>query len=417
MSILSFSIVTELWCDRKVNRMKLLLVHGHMKQPVSDDILYALGKLGYETAEYHEVWETTVLNDAQIEGLVSYIMENKIDFLISVYFIMNAAMAAFKTNIRYISIIWDAPYVGIYNPLGRLNNVWISSFDKLERERYLEKGIKHVLYQPLSVNQDLTEEWNRDIQDALQGNYIHDISFVGRLYDKNTYDECIEMIPDVMRYYFNSIFEEAACKWDGINRVYGTTTNEIWKYIEVISPEFKLVNRMDIEDARCFEMTCIVKKIANIERVAVLNMLAEEYSVALYTDSESAKTVLRNVELQPPVIMGKAAGMVYAGSKINLNISLKGMEGGTPLRIMDIMAAGGFVLSSYCSETAELFEEDKEIVMFKTPEELVEKVNYYLGHDRERKQIAEAGHKKVITCYTYEKKLKQLMEWVIGSDK
>lgn len=397
--------------------MKILLVHGHKKQPVSDDILYALGKLEYETAEYHEVWETTVLNDDQIERLTSYIIENKIDFLISVYFIMNAAMAAYKTNIRYISIIWDAPYVGVYNPLGRLNNVWLSSFDKLERERYLMKGIKNVLYQPLSVNRDLVEEWDRDIQDVLQGNYIHDISFVGRLYDKNTYDERIEMIPKVMRHYFDSIFEEAAFKWDGINRVYGTTTNEIWKYIEVVCPEFKLVNRMDIEDARCFEMTCLVKKIANIERVAVLNMLAEKYSVALYTDSESAKTVLRNVELRPPVIMGKAAAMVYAGSKINLNISLKGMEGGTPLRIMDIMAAGGFVLSSYCPEMAELFEEDKEIVMFKTPEELVEKVDYYLCHDRERKQIAEAGHKKVMTCYTYEKKLKQLMEWVIGSGK
>lgn len=65
---------------------------------------------------------------------------------------------------------------------------------------------------------------------------------------------------------------------------------------------------------------------------------------------------------------------------------------------MDIMGAGGFVLSSYCAETAELFEEDKEIVMFKTPEELIEKTDYYLAHDAEREQIARAGYEKVMKC-------------------
>ncbi|MDE6844352.1 MAG: glycosyltransferase [Lachnospiraceae bacterium] len=394
--------------------MKILLVHGHRKQMVSDDILYALKKLGYEAEEYQEVWATTVLDDNQIGELVSYIKENEIDFLISVYFVMNAAMAAYKADIRYISIIWDAPYVGIYNPLGRIDNVWISTFDRLERDRYLSKGIRHVLYQPLSINRDLVEQWGRDVQETLKGSYIHDISFVGRLYDNNAYDDRVEMIPEVMRQYFNSIFDEAAFKWDGVNRVYGTTSDEIWKYIQLVSPKFKMVNRMDIEDARCFEMTCLVKKIANIERVAVLNVLAEEYSVAMYTDSKSAGTVLKNVELHLPVAPGKAAGRIYAGSKINLNISLKGMEGGTPLRIMDIMAAGGFVLSSYCVETAELFEEDREIVMFRTPEELKDKVDYYLSHDMERKRIAEAGYKKVLACYTYENKLKQLMEWIEG---
>ena len=85
------------------------------------------------------------------------------------------------------------------------------------------------------------------------------------------------------------------------------------------------------------------------------------------------------------------------------------------MRIMDIMAAGGFVLTSYCAETAELFEEDREIVMFRNPEELMEKVDYYLTHDRERRQIAEAGQKKVMRCYTYKKKMRELLDWMAGT--
>lgn len=74
------------------------------------------------------------------------------------------------------------------------------------------------------------------------------------------------------------------------------------------------------------------------------------------------------------------------------------------------------MLTNYCFETADIFEEDKEIVMFKTPEELVEKVDYYLNHDDERREIARRGQQKVLECYTYEKKLKNLMKWVEGEE-
>ena len=43
---------------------------------------------------------------------------------------------------------------------------------------------------------------------------------------------------------------------------------------------------------------------------------------------------------------------------------------------------------------------------------LIEKVDYYLCHDEERKKIALAGQRKVLSMYTHEKKLKKLLEWV-----
>ena len=118
------------------------------------------------------------------------------------------------------------------------------------------------------------------------------------------------------------------------------------------------------------------------------------------------------MRILPPVDYGEAMSLVFAGSKINLNISLKGIEGGTPKRVIDICGAGGFALSSYCEETAELLEEDKEIVMFRSPEELVEKADFYLRNDQAREKIAMAGQKKVLQNYTYERQLKELMDWI-----
>lgn len=394
--------------------MKILYVYGMAK---TKDIVYTLRKMGYETEEYPKVQENSVLNDDEIDELCEYIEKNKFTHIMSIHLIYNIAVAAFKREIKYISVIWDAPYIKIYSPFGKLPNCWFSVFDRLDCQRFLDAGIPHVFYQKLAVNRDDVIKWNKEIEKKRHGKYINDISFVGSLYEKNSYDNCVEKIPLKMRQYFESIFEEAAFCWDGVNRIYGKTSEEILKYINMVSPDFKISNKLDISDVEYFERLYLVRKIANIERIAILNTIAETYSVTLYTGSEVEPEKLGNVKVMPPVEPGEAASYIYAGSKINLNISLKGIEGGTPQRIMDIMGAGGFMLTNYCVETAELFEEDKEIVMFKTPEELFEKIEYYLSHEQERKAIAKAGQEKVLECYTYEKKLKELLEWVEGENK
>ena len=398
------------------DKLKILYVHAVGKTESSKYIIRALEHLGHTVIQYPgdpASMSTGFLDENKVNGILAYMEEQGIDALLSLFFVMNVALAAYKGKKPYISILWDAPYQNVYNPLAKLDNMWISTFDRLDRDRFATYGIRNAMYQPLSVSKADVMEWNREIQETLQGHYFHDICFVGRLYENNSYDRMLGMIPTNMQYYFNSIFEEAAFRWDGVNRVYGKTGQEILDYIKMTNPEFSIPDtKQDIEEVRYFEALYLIRKLAHIERMAVLGLLAEAHEVTLYTFSQQEAKKLQNVHVNMPVMFGKAASLVYAGSKINLNISLKGIEGGTPQRIMDIMSAGGFVLSSYGVETAELFEEDKEIVMFRTPEELVEKVDYYLAHDREREQIARAGYEKVINCFTYEKKMKELMDWV-----
>ena len=393
-------------------RMRILYVYGMAK---TKDIPITLRKLGYKVEEYPKEQDNSILNDEQTEELVGYIRRHRITHLMSIHLIYNLAMAAHTAGIKYVSVIWDAPYIKIYTPFGKMDNCWFSVFDRLDHERFRKAGIPHTLYQPLSVNKADVLMWNAKAKKILAGKYINDICFVGNLYEDNLFDERVKNMPQVIVDYFNSIFEEAAFRWDGINRIYGKTSKEMLKYMKMVSPDFRIDNRLDIEDTYLFEVIYLVRKIANIERIAVLNTLSEAYHVVLHTTSEVGEDKLGNVEVRLPVRPGEDATVVYAGSKINLNISLKGIEGGTIQRIIDIMGAGGFVLTNYCVETAELFEEDKEIVMYKTPEELFEKVEYYLQHDEEREQIARAGCAKVIECYTYEKKLKKLLDWVEGN--
>ena len=93
--------------------VKILYVYGmaHTK-----DIPVTLRKLGYEVEEYSRVQNNSILNDEETDAIVSYVKEHQITHLMSIHLIYNLALAAFKADIKYVSVIWDAPYVKIYSP-------------------------------------------------------------------------------------------------------------------------------------------------------------------------------------------------------------------------------------------------------------------------------------------------------------
>lgn len=389
--------------------MKLLYVHGTTAIP---GIISALHKLNVDFMVYPKRQMDVFLNEKETEGLMAYIRAYSITHIMSIHLIDNLAAAAERMCVKYIAVIWDAPYFKIFTKYGRMSDCYFSVFDKTDCQRFKEKGIPHVLYQPLAVDDTMIQEWDCERGDMVNHKYFTDICFVGNLYDDNFYDEFCQNIPRMIQDYFIGIFEDAAFRWDGVNRVYGTVSDEMIAYMRKEVPGFHMVNFFDVPDTLLFENGYLIHKIANIERTCTLNLLAENHEVTLYTTSKTAAERLQHIKIMPPVCVGKEAHHVFQSSKINLNISLKGIEGGTPQRVMDIMGGGGFAVSSYCPETAELFEEDKEIVMFRTPEELLEKVDYYLEHEQERERIARAGHEKVMRSYTYGRKIRELLEWV-----
>lgn len=103
---------------------------------------------------------------------------------------------------------------------------------------------------------------------------------------------------------------------------------------------------------------------------------------------------------------------VLANSKIVLNITrgpFYAAETGINLRIFEAMAAGCFVLTDYCDEIAELFTPGEEIETFKGSAELREKVLYYLNNEQARQRIAERGHQKFLSHFTWEHRMRDML--------
>jgi spore maturation protein CgeB len=83
---------------------------------------------------------------------------------------------------------------------------------------------------------------------------------------------------------------------------------------------------------------------------------------------------------------------VVSESKINLNFS----EGdGTSNRLYKLLASKGFVLTQPWIKMEEDWDVGRDFVVFTSPADLQEKINYYLSRPLERNVIAEHGHNRV----------------------
>lgn len=101
---------------------------------------------------------------------------------------------------------------------------------------------------------------------------------------------------------------------------------------------------------------------------------------------------------------------ILYNSKISINRHINVAENNANnMRLYESTGVGSMLISDYKDNLHELFEIGKEIETYKTKEELLEKINYYLKHDDEREKIAKAGQLRTLSEHTYEIRMKELL--------
>ncbi len=76
-------------------------------------------------------------------------------------------------------------------------------------------------------------------------------------------------------------------------------------------------------------------------------------------------------------------------------------------RVVEVAACNSFVLVEYSTRYLDLFKEGKEIVMFNSKEDLLEKIKYYLKNEKQREKIAERAYKKIVKNYDFNTELRK----------
>jgi len=86
-------------------------------------------------------------------------------------------------------------------------------------------------------------------------------------------------------------------------------------------------------------------------------------------------------------------------------------------KVFENAACKAFNLVEYYEEYLDFFNEEKEIVLFKDKRDLLEKINYFLKHEEERKKIAEASYKKLLKYYNFDVELRKVINKVYSKKK
>ena len=397
--------------------MRILYYDWHSNSTA--DICQGFEALGFSYDIWHHELSNYEHDEIFQKDLCNRLKSNVYDCIFSFDYIPLLSYVAMQCGILYYSWIYDCPQLtlfsdSVYNDCNR-----IFCFDRQQCLYLADRGVKHVFHLPLAVNVNKFRNIHSLAQQAslsslhladeeFVDSFRHDVSFIGSLYNDNMYNR-VGFLPQYLRGYLDGMIHSQLNVF-GYDLIRELLSLDV---VEALDKYILLDDSVDIKlphDVVFHSM--LYSRLAELERKEVLFRCSKHVAVALYTGSQTDDSLRMNgnIKVMPPVDYDTGLPLLYRHSKINLNITCRSITSGMPLRVLDVMGSGGFLLSNYQPELAEFFVPGEELVLYDSMADLEDKVCYYLAHDEERRRIALNGYRKVCEQFSYEKKLKEMFE-------
>jgi spore maturation protein CgeB len=363
-----------------------------------DDMIDSLRESG------HSVYLTSAFlpdydNATACEQIFQPILDaHAIDLIFSFNYFPAISRFAHTHQLRYASWVYDCPHLTLYSTTISNPENYIFLFDQNLCETVKQLGAVNVFHLPLAFHDIRLRQ-----QLAPINSYSYEVSFVGSLYSQSTFDQ-FPALPPYLAGYLEGIICAQRKIW-GYDLISDLLTESLVSKLDQFigfSPlaEYTITNKLLYADI-------IQKKVTSLDRHELLAAVQKEYPLALFTAaSETLPAGMTNLGY---VDYRNTMPGIFKQSKINLNISLRSITSGIPLRAIDILGAGGFLLSNYQPELAQYLVAGEDYVSFENASELLTLIDYYLHHDKERQEIAVCGHQKALSLFTYRHAIEEIM--------
>lgn len=386
--------------------MKLLLFewNAYMQEDM-EEVLREL-KITYETFSYEFVFDG-IYEDEYFERHFEQVLRNGgFDVVLSLNYWPPITRVCHRTGHPYIAWVYDCPIPvnDIAKTLGFPTN-HIFLFDRVQYETFRNEGFNTVYHIPLGVNVERLDRLR--LTPAEQKKFESDVSFVGNMYSSE-YLMLRAELTDYEKGYLESLIETQY-------RVYGRFYVEELLTDEFLTPIYKRLKGLGLQENsatvfRKWVLRLISREMTRRERMMIIGPLSKRCRFDLYASSR--EKLLPDVHYKGVVDSFHEMPCVFKASKVNLNISFKQITVGMPLRVLDIMGAGGFLLSNYQEELVENFRPGIDCVIYESVEDAVAKAQYYLQHDEERREIAANGH-EAVKRFSYQNQIQKILEFVL----
>lgn len=374
----------------------------------NEDMREVLEEMGHEVVSVPFL--NTEIGPDEIERLLFRLhAESECDFVFSFNFFPEVSICCNKIGLKYVSWVYDSPHLAVYSytVINPCNYVFL--FDYVLYDELHSAGINTVYYLPLAVNEKRMQRMRLSKNGA---EFSHDIAMVGSLYSEpkhRLYDRFAEISP-YAKGYLDALIQMQ-------KRIYGRyfleemLTADIVEEMEKVYPTDPNPTTV-LSPQALYADYVLARQVTALERKEILELLGTRHRVDLYTYDN-------NVSIPGVVNHGKidyydTMPYVFHNSKINLNITLRSIKSGIPLRALDIMGCGGFLLTNYQMEYEEYFVAGEDYVFYEDYADLMAKVDYFLMHENEREEIAVNGCRKVQEEHNYRKRIELMLRVISG---
>ena len=343
------------------------------------------------------------------ENLKKALEGKNYDAIFSVNFFDDLAIAANERGILYISWTYDSPALGALRPSLSLDTNRIFLFDSFEYDQFKQLGVPNLYYLPLAVNAQRLNQMHPTPMEKMK--YISDISFVGKLYQADM-DKTFPLFDEYSAGYIAAMID-TQLEIYGVNVIEQLVNENVIQRIcneEVSEMLLKSMNNFfhNVTEIKATGLTGFLSKaVTNKERVVLLTLLAKYFRVKLFTLGNPS---LPNVTTCGVVDYVEHMPLVFKCSKINLNITLRTIRSGIPQRVIDILGCRALALTNYQRDLEEYFEDEKDILIYHSMEEALDKCKFYLKHEKEAERIRQNGYKIVKDQFSYEHQLNKIWE-------
>lgn len=374
-----------------------------------EDVLRCFNESGHKCITIEDE-----INDKSITGadtlriVDNALTSNPYDCVFSINFYPSISDICNIYHIRYICWVVDCPVLELFSE--SIRNTWnrIFVFDRVQYEEIKGLNPDCIFHYPLAVDvRSKQETIKKAVIDESAQKYQCDISFVGSLYTEKDPLADMDGICEYVKGYLNGLSEAQL-------RVYGYYFAQDQLNDEVIhafkaskANYFSMKGANILTDRILIGQYYLGNHITALERERLIAYIAENHSIDVYTRSDTSRIGKANcrggceTQSEMPVI--------FHESRININPTSKAIRSGVPLRVFDIFGCEGFMISNYQTELCELFIPGEDFVYYDSIEQVPELIDYYLAHDKERKEIAHNGYMKVREQYSYELRLNRLL--------
>lgn len=390
----------------------MIIAHVTWKCFGIEDIEDAFTQLGHSVVEIEYDDKSEPSDTSAIAKMQKQIEETKSNLVFSFNFFPVLAIACKNLDLPYFSWIYDSPYVRIYHYSVAFPTNHIFVFDSAVALEFRQAGIQTVHYLPMAANVDrlgLMTDYAMFHQSKWKNQ--HEIAFVGSLYtEKHNFYQRMDGISEYTRGYLEGLIHAQKLVY-GYNFIQDNLKNrpeimeDMRKFLPM-TPGSDSVETLEF----LFAQYVVNRQLTAIERKEILANVSEKYGLDLYTPDQTLQ--MKGCSNHGPVDYYDMAPYVFRTAKINLNISLRSIINGIPLRAFDIMGAGGFLMTNYQNDFMNLFVPGEDFVFFESLKDLNDKISYYLNNEKERIEIAENGFRKIVEQHTYRHRVAEMLSFL-----